>query len=106
MMSGLNDPPPQPVQPAPESEQPDDELEGPSQEGTQKEGHRWARTKKSCRLRDEQQEGEVLEWVENPVRWNSIHKEHSSTHRTTSGLKLIYNGEVTDKYRTIPDRTD
>ena len=55
-----------PVQPAPELEQ----------EGTQEEGYRRARTKRSCRLRDEQQESEVLEWVEeNPLLWNSKHRE-------------------------------
>ena len=37
---------------------------------------RTKKSKKSCRLRDEKQEGEVLEWVEeNELLWNSKHKE-------------------------------
>ena len=75
------DPPPQPFQSATEPEQPEYNLESPSQEDTPEDGHRRAR-KKSCRLRDEQQEGEVLEWVEeNPLLWNSKHKEFKIKHK-------------------------
>lgn len=35
--------------------------------------------KKSCRLRDDQEEAEVLEWVEeHPILWNKKHKEYKN----------------------------
>ena len=71
---------PQVVKPVPDPEQADHEPA--SLEDAQDEGEATGlvkvkvRTKKSCRLRDEKQEGEVLEWVEeNELLWNSKHKE-------------------------------
>lgn len=50
--------------------------EGFSQGGPKDEGPHKVRPKKSCRLKDEQQEADVLEWVEeNAILWNSKHKE-------------------------------
>lgn len=68
-------PAPQPVQPADDPADPAD-PDDPAEEEPEEEKGKKARKKKSCRLKDEQQEGEVLEWVEeNQLLWNTKHKE-------------------------------